>query len=54
MLLSGRLGVGLGWYNAVTRAYTAALTGLGTPWGVAMIVWGGGAVGCRLTSAVLC
>ena len=53
-LVLGRLGLGLGWYNAVTRAHTATLTGLGTPWGVAMIVWGRGAVGCRLTSAVLC
>ena len=53
MLLSARLGVGLGWHNAVTRAYTATLTGLSTPWDVTMIVWGRGAVGCHLTSAVL-
>ena len=52
-LLLGRLRLGLGWYNAVPRAYTATLTGLGTPWGVPMIVWARGAVGGRLTSAVL-
>jgi hypothetical protein len=46
-------GLWLGWSNAVTRAYTAGLTGLGTPWDVCMMRRGRGAVERSLKTSVI-
>ena len=46
-------GLGLGWYNAVMRAPTAGLTGLGTPWDVCMMRRGRMAVVVSLKTSVI-
>ena len=45
-------GLGLRWYNAVVRAFTAGLTGLGTPWDACMMRRGRGAVEGSLKTSV--